>query len=169
MVDRVRYRWSAAGITDDDETLITRLRRKGMLLIPRKVEIDYDTHSSIVYPVPDIVDSPVPSGTDMRKFLFDGWDMLSPSGTDTSLILEQFLKLVEPTAVQVKHFVETWGPLWVCDKHGREHRKCPAPSIVFDYGIDSVARGPSGARGGFPGCCKRGACRAQHRRIADAG
>lgn len=87
--------------------------------------------------VPDIVDSPVPSGTDMRKFLFEDWDMLSHSGTDTSLILEQFLKLVEASAEQVKRFVETWGPLWVCDKHGREHSKCPAPSMVFDHDIDS--------------------------------
>jgi len=137
MMDRIRYRWSAAGITDEDETLITRLRRSGMLLVPRSVEIDYDTHSSIVYPTPDLIDLPVPSGTDMRPFLFDGWDLLPLAGADTSGILEQFLKLVDPMPVQVKRFVETWGPLWVCDRHGREHHKCPAPSIVFDPDVVS--------------------------------
>lgn len=137
MADRVRYRWSVAGITDDDETLITRLRRSGMLLVPRSVEIDYDTHSSIVYPVPDLVGSPVPSGADMRHFLFDEWDLLPLAGTDTSGILEEFLKLVDPVTVQVKHFVERWGPLWICNRHGREHHRCSAPTIIFDNDVIS--------------------------------
>jgi len=132
MVDRIRYRWSAAGITDEDETLITRLRRSGMLLIPQSVEIDYGEETCIVYPLPRFVDSPVASGANMQQFLFEGWDMVPLAGAETSTILEEFLKLIEAPAFQVKLFVEKWGPLWVCDKHGREHHKCPSPSFVFD-------------------------------------
>lgn len=138
MVDGVRYRWSTAGITDDDETLITRLRRSGMLLVPRSVDIDYGEQSSILYPVPDLAKSVAPSAANMMAFVLKGWDVLSLSTTDTSTLLEEFIKLVDAIPVQVKCFVEMWGPLWVCDKHGRENHKCPAPSFVFDdrFGSD---------------------------------
>lgn len=137
MVDRVRYGWSAAGITDDNETLITRLRRSGMLLVPRSVEIDYGEDSGILYCIPNFIGSPVFPGTDMTAFLFEGWDILSLSATDTSTLLEEFIRLADPMAVQVKRFVETWGPLWICDKHGRHSHECPSPSFLFDGPSDS--------------------------------
>ncbi len=136
MTDRIRHRWSAAGITDEDETLITRLQRSGMLLVPRSVEIDYGEPSAIVYPLPEFMDSPVRSGMDVRQFLFEGWDAVSLAESDSSAILEQFLALSDGLAVQVKRFVETWGPMWVCDKHGTNSHYCLGPQFIFDHEPD---------------------------------